>query len=650
MKQVLISALAILFVSALFPFEAIVAKYGHPVVDGEIEEEWEDAPSYFPQIVSGKTDIRAQFKIMWDERAIYILALIHDPVLDTTNPVPYQQDSVEIFIDENNDKTSFYQADDYHFRVNCENARTADVGDVSFFYPKVKRFEGGYLVEARVRFSKPPKEGTRVGFELQVNDADGSGRRVATINMFDKTGNAWQDPSLFGEVLLVDWNPEKRRKGPDRHDLLSLLEYAKSIDRTVFLNGQSLEEAIEKAEWILMESNFQEDIDAMEEELRKTLSDLRRSEKFEEPENLPCVEGLPDAFTFLDGSKVETPNDWKRRVEELKELYQFYMYGFWPDTSKEIVDYEIEGNVLTIRVKREERESSFKAFVSIPKSDEHTAPHPVIVVIGFIGSFDFRNWKFEDYTPKLNGKGYAVITFDPNQVAADSPERRGAFYTLYPWSTRVEEDKGVLLAWAWGASKILDVLHKGAIPEIDLRKTVVTGASRYGKAALVAGAFDERFAVVNPHVSGVGGAASFRYNFAGKEYEWGKAGPVEPLSNLQSATEWYWFNSVFREFKDPRQLPFDQHLLIALCAPRAVLISGGYSDWWTNPEGMWISFLEAKKVYDFLGCPEKIGFFMRDGGHGITEEDIVNLVDFCDFIFGRSEKERNFHTSRFRKE
>jgi hypothetical protein len=149
----------------------------------------------------------------------------------------------------------------------------------------------------------------------------------------------------------------------------------------------------------------------------------------------------------------------------------------------------------------------------------------------------------EDYSGKSKGnphqyaldKGYAVInlptagdfdmeTFqvtDKNVVASDDNAHTGAFYTLYPYGTAAESQTGVLMAWAWGASKTLDALEAGAAAEfnINANNAIITGTSRNGKAAAVAGAFEERFKITVPASSGAGGAAIYRYNSKGQTYD-----------------------------------------------------------------------------------------------------------------------------------
>ncbi|SFF20328.1 hypothetical protein SAMN05216378_5440 [Paenibacillus catalpae] len=184
--------------------------------------------------------------------------------------------------------------------------------------------------------------------------------------------------------------------------------------------------------------------------------------------------------------------------------------------------------------------------------------------------------------------------------------------------------------------------------DIDATRAVVTGFSRWGKASLVIGMMDKRFALINPHASGAGGMASFRYSLEGKVYPWGTAGRSEPLDALHSESLAHWFNSVFLAFKDPAALPFDQHELAALMAPRALLLTGGYEDDWVNPEGMYVSYAEAERVYKFLGAENQIGIAYRSGGHNRTQEDISHLLDYCDWrLRGIQPKTTDFKSSLY---
>ena len=155
---------------------------------------------------------------------------------------------------------------------------------------------------------------------------------------------------------------------------------------------------------------------------------------------------------------------------------------------------------------------------------------------------------------------------------------------------------------------------------IDAKNVVVTGHSRYGKAALIAGAFDERIALTVPSHSGAAGAAPYRFIY----------GKSEQLHNIAGAFP-HWFRPDFNQFAGKvERLPVDQHLLLALVAPRALLATEGTEDAWTNPQGSQLTHLAAQRVYDFLGAPGRISIRFRPVGHIPSNED---LLDFADHVF-----------------
>ncbi|MBO9597081.1 MAG: hypothetical protein J7559_04555 [Cohnella sp.] len=354
------------------------------------------------------------------------------------------------------------------------------------------------------------------------------------------------------------------------------------------------------------------------------------------PSELPILADPPDPLAFRDGRKVSTAAAWEERAEELTELYQHYMFGFIPDRSEERVDQETTENGLLIKVTARGKEAAFPVEVSLPTPDcGFEGPYPVILSLG-------------DFEPdNAIARGYAVVTLKTDTIASDNAARTGAFFGLYPYVPKTDTDIGALLAWGWAAGKVLDALERDAYPEIDPKKAAITGFSRWGKAALIAGAMDKRFKVVNPHCSGAGGLASFRRSFEGKMYYWGIAERSEPLEALQSESEAHWFNSTFGEFEDVRSLPFDQHELAALVAPRGLLATGGYADYWTNPEGMYVSYLGAARVYELLDAADRIGIAFRPGGHGRTQEDHDNLLDFCDREFRGFRCGKSFKSSLY---
>lgn len=356
-----------------------------------------------------------------------------------------------------------------------------------------------------------------------------------------------------------------------------------------------------------------------------------RNGQYISPADLPLKQELPDPFTFQDGRRVLTASDWEERSQELQDLFHYYMYGYKPDTAGEQVSYEKTELGLQVQVARDGLQSAFTARISLPPEDcVIEGPYPVIFTIGSLEGWRPEGQAATNHVEQVNQRGYAVVTLLPQEIASDNAERTGAFFTLYPYSPD-KYDTGIFVALGWAASKVLDAFENQLYPGIDAARAAVTGFSRWGKASLVIGMLDKRFALVNPHASGAGGMASFRYSFEGKVYPWGTAGRSEPLEALHSDSLAHWFNSVFLEFNDPTALPFDQHELAALIAPRALLLTGGYEDDWVNPEGMYVSYAEAEKVYRFLGAEERIGIAYRPGGHNRTQKDIDHLLDYCDW-------------------
>lgn len=368
------------------------------------------------------------------------------------------------------------------------------------------------------------------------------------------------------------------------------------------------------------------------------LTVLNYENSFCNVEELKANKEFPDPFTFLNGNPVKSINDWEERSREISAMYQYYMYGVLPDPCLEEVGYEINKNEMLITVKKGGRKVSFPVTVRIPDKEKVIMPSG-----GFPVIISFLNINQVEYA---NLKGYAVITIETKHIAADNSSREGIFYELYPYGRHWTEQTGSLMAWAWGAFKVIDALEAGAASYYDInqKNVILTGVSRWGKAAALAGAMDKRIKVTAPSCSGSGGIASFRYKSEGRIYDYSsigiaesyKVGTNEPLGSLQSPDERHWFNDNFLRFSGVEYLPFDQHFLAALCAAkdRYLFITGSYiKEDWVNPTGMWATYLAAKKVYDVLGVSENIAIHFHKEGHMVTDEDMVYLLDFCDSHF-----------------
>ena len=364
---------------------------------------------------------------------------------------------------------------------------------------------------------------------------------------------------------------------------------------------------------------------------------------FKSPQQCSTSKEIPDPFLFADGSAVEDPADWGRRASEIRCMYEYYMYGVWRDGSDEEVSYTISGNKLTVRIKRLStgKTASFPAVINLPSKVRHEGGAPVII--------GMHNNIAESTAQK---RGYAVLTVDgdlfSNPVASDNTAHKGAFYELYPYGSTWEEQSGVLTAWSWGCSKILDALYAGAAQELNINpdSSIVTGVSRWGKATAVCGAFDKRFKMVAPSCSGAGGLALFRYMSAGKTYDFSSKGASssyrygdnEPLNVLQSQDERGWFNSRFLEFRSGEQFPFDQHMLGSLVADPdryLFIIASCINEDWVNAPSMWCSYLGMRHVWDYLGISDHLAINIHKEGHAVIEEDVRYMCEYFDYhVYG----------------
>ncbi len=180
------------------------ALFGTPVIDGTIDEVWNKTSALpiqrYQTAWHGANGIA---KALWDEENLYVLFQVSDSSLDQSNPEAYEQDSVEVFLDENNEKTSFYEKDDGQYRVNFENETTFNPESIEDGFASATHVSGnGYIVEMKIPFKTvTPENNMQIGFDVQINDAQaGSRQSIATWN--DTTGVGYQDPSVFGILTL----------------------------------------------------------------------------------------------------------------------------------------------------------------------------------------------------------------------------------------------------------------------------------------------------------------------------------------------------------------------------------------------------------------------------------------------------------------
>ncbi len=229
--------------------------------------------------------------------------------------------------------------------------------------------------------------------------------------------------------------------------------------------------------------------------------------------------------------------------------------------------------------------------------------------------------------------GYAFITFNNGDCGEDTTLRNvdgswayrtTRFFPAYP-----NYDWGLLRAWAWGVSRIVDYVQTD--PSIDKTKLIVTGVSRTGKSALIAGAFDDRIAVVAPVASSGGGTPAYRFSGSVPD-RGGKEGLTEMVRKYPN-----WYSDHLHQFwGQPDKLPFDEHWFIALCAPRPFISLEGDHDQNVNQHGVYHSIIAAKPAYDFFHDSDRIGISFADRPHGMVQGDWDALLAFADkFLLGK---------------
>jgi hypothetical protein len=383
---------------------------------------------------------------------------------------------------------------------------------------------------------------------------------------------------------------------------------------------------------------------------------------------------LPDPLKMQDGRVIATSADWRdRRRPEIVRLYEENVYGRSPgrppglafavqETDPRALDGRATRRQIRVRLDGTDSGPGFDLLLYIPNA----APRPVPAFLGlsFHGNHSIHpdpgirlasywvangpgvvehrateaargseagSWPLE----RIIDRGYALATIGYGDIEPDDPEGwktgvRARFGPGGPGS-RGPSDWGAIAAWGWALSRALDYLETDK--DVDARRVAVLGHSRLGKTALWAGARDERFAMVISNDSGEGGAALARRWFG------------ETVEAITTSFP-HWFCPRFHEYAGREaELPVDQHMLLALVAPRPLYVASASEDLWADPKGEFLAAQAAEPVYRLLGKdglgvaampgPDRpvggtIGYHLRRGPHALTAYDWEQYLAFAD--------------------
>ncbi|SET54970.1 sugar-binding protein [[Clostridium] polysaccharolyticum] len=313
----------------------IVAAFGSPYLDGKEDELWSKAEAVKPQYVTTPENTKVTFKTMWDDNALYILAKVYDENISKASTNPYEQDSLEVFMDQNNDKTKEFGVDDLQFRCNFANDTTADKGDISRLCTKTSTFEGGYIIEERIEFDGlKPENGTKLGIELQINDGKGTGR-AGTLNVFDGTGNAWQDTSVFGTAVLTGKKEgDTTPYGPYR--LLSLIDSTKKLHADEYKNWEDFKTIIEQSQAVADNPESTEmELEAQWTKLNDAMNGLEYTEEAKRIKRYTVMPSEYKGAAISKGTIVNDSYEVEFNGEVVTKHYNVYLPAGYHQDDKE---------------------------------------------------------------------------------------------------------------------------------------------------------------------------------------------------------------------------------------------------------------------------------------------------------------------------
>ena len=326
---------------------------------------------------------------------------------------------------------------------------------------------------------------------------------------------------------------------------------------------------------------------------------------------------LPDVFQKPDGSRIMTADEWIAQRRYLLDLIVQTEYGGMPPAPDHVGVELLSQAKSYCHCRIHIGGFTFCMRLYLPEGE---GPWPVILTGD--GCYRSMNDKVID---EINRRGMIAAIFNRVEFAPDlyNCDRVAGIYPMYPDGTF-----SAIAAWAWGYHRAMDALCQ--LDFVDAGRVAITGHSRGGKTVLLAGATDERFAYVNPNNSGAAGCGCYRYHMELDNPVEGEDSRSEELRDLLRVVP-YWLGPSMKKYETREgSIPFDQHMLKALIAPRVLLETEGLGDTWSNPKGTWQTHLAAAEVWKFLGAPQNIAARYRPGGHAHDFGAFSALMDIME--------------------
>ena len=362
---------------------------------------------------------------------------------------------------------------------------------------------------------------------------------------------------------------------------------------------------------------------------------------------------LPELLKTSANKDVKDRETWEKiRRPEILTLFEDNIYGQMPRTYNKM-RYSVtneNANAMNGKAKLKEvlievinnsKSVKINLILFVPNNVKKPVPAFLLINNRSKDNTDFTRTNKSDFWPAemLIDSGYAIAAIHVEDLAPDDKVKYvTGVLDLYPGQLSADNGMKAIGAWAWGASRVMDYFEKDT--DIDAKKVAIVGHSRGGKASLWAAAIDQRFAICVSNCSGNTGAALARRQFG------------ERIHHINASFP-HWFNNNYKKYNhNENALPVDQHMLVAMIAPRPFYATNASEDLWADPTGTFLSCKHAENVYQLYGLQSTLppnppginqpiiqsplGYHNRKGEHDLVAYDWDNFIKFANYHYQKS--------------